>query len=221
MLGFAFEATAQTPRRWCFRIVVHSHRTRRHDDGDGQPPRVRPGVSTALPMLIAEELDCEWSKVRAELAPAAEVYADPGFGIQMTGGSTSVASSWKQYRVIGSSARPCWWRPPRNNGRRRQQARHAQWIRHRARRPEAARELRLAGRSGGQLPLPTRVGLKADPADYFIIAGRHGAWTRRKRSTAAHSSGSTRHCPTCVSRCWSPAGLWWKVAAFDPTRRAP
>ena len=35
------------------------------------------GVSTALPMLLAEELDCEWSKVRAELAPAAEVYADP------------------------------------------------------------------------------------------------------------------------------------------------
>jgi isoquinoline 1-oxidoreductase beta subunit len=56
-------------------------------------------------MLIAEELDCEWSKVRAELAPAAEVYADPNFGIQMTGGSNSVATSWKQYRIIGASAR--------------------------------------------------------------------------------------------------------------------
>jgi isoquinoline 1-oxidoreductase beta subunit len=52
------------------------------------------GVSTALPMLIAEELDCDWSKVRSELAPAAEVYADPSFGIQMTGGSRSVAASW-------------------------------------------------------------------------------------------------------------------------------
>src|SRR4029450_1770613 len=63
------------------------------------------GVSTALPMLLAEELDCDWNKGRAELAPAEDVYADPAFGIQFTGGSGSVKSSWRQYRVIGASAR--------------------------------------------------------------------------------------------------------------------
>ncbi|VVD75517.1 xanthine dehydrogenase family protein molybdopterin-binding subunit [Pandoraea cepalis] len=63
------------------------------------------GVQTALPMLVAEELDCDWAKVRSELAPAADVYKDPVFGIQMTGGSGSVAHSWLQYRRIGASAR--------------------------------------------------------------------------------------------------------------------
>ncbi|AJP56430.1 carbon monoxide dehydrogenase [Pandoraea vervacti] len=63
------------------------------------------GVQTALPMLVAEELDCDWAKVRGELAPAGEAYKDPMFGIQMTGGSGSVAHSWMQYRRIGASAR--------------------------------------------------------------------------------------------------------------------
>ncbi len=63
------------------------------------------GVFTSLPMLIAEELECDWKKVRAEHAPAAQVYAHPGFGIQMTGGSQSVTSSWQQLRVIGAAAR--------------------------------------------------------------------------------------------------------------------
>jgi isoquinoline 1-oxidoreductase beta subunit len=63
------------------------------------------GVFTSLSMLIAEELDCDWSKVRAEHAPAAQIYAHPGFGIQMTGGSTSITSSWMQFREIGATAR--------------------------------------------------------------------------------------------------------------------
>jgi isoquinoline 1-oxidoreductase beta subunit len=63
------------------------------------------GVHTSLPMLIAEDLDCDWSKVRGELAPAADVYKDPAFGMQMTGGSGSIAHSYVQYREIGARAR--------------------------------------------------------------------------------------------------------------------
>ncbi|HEY0818322.1 MAG TPA: molybdopterin cofactor-binding domain-containing protein, partial [Rhizobacter sp.] len=63
------------------------------------------GVLTSLPMLVAEEMDADWSKVRAELAPAGDAYKDPGFGIQMTGGSNSVRSSWQQYRELGARAR--------------------------------------------------------------------------------------------------------------------
>jgi isoquinoline 1-oxidoreductase subunit beta len=63
------------------------------------------GVITGLPMLVAEEMDADWSKVRGELAPAADAYKDPGFGIQMTGGSSATANSWKQYRELGARTR--------------------------------------------------------------------------------------------------------------------
>jgi len=63
------------------------------------------GVHTALPMLIAEELDADWSQVRSSLAPAGDAYKDPMFGIQMTGGSSAVKHSWMQHREIGARAR--------------------------------------------------------------------------------------------------------------------
>ena len=63
------------------------------------------GVQTALPMLLADELDADWSNVIAELAPAADVYKDPVFGIQMVGGSGSVAHSYQQYREVGAKTR--------------------------------------------------------------------------------------------------------------------
>ena len=63
------------------------------------------GVHTALPMLIAEELDADWSRVHAELAPAGDAYKDPLFGIQMTGSSISVAHSFTHYRETGARAR--------------------------------------------------------------------------------------------------------------------
>lgn len=63
------------------------------------------GVTTSLPMIVAEELDCDWSKVRAELAPAAPEYAHTGFGMQMTGGSSSVWNSYDQLRTAGAQAR--------------------------------------------------------------------------------------------------------------------
>jgi isoquinoline 1-oxidoreductase subunit beta len=63
------------------------------------------GVMTSLPMLVAEELDCDWAKVRSELAPAAPVYANLNFGMQGTGGSTSVNNSWTQLRTVGAMAR--------------------------------------------------------------------------------------------------------------------
>src|SRR5687767_8095702 len=63
------------------------------------------GVQTALPMLLAEELDADWANVIAELAPAADVYKDPVFGIQMVGGSGSIAHSFQQYRELGAKTR--------------------------------------------------------------------------------------------------------------------
>lgn len=63
------------------------------------------GVQTALPMILADELDADWAQVSAELAPAADVYKDPVFGFQMVGGSGSIAHSFQQYRELGARAR--------------------------------------------------------------------------------------------------------------------
>ena len=63
------------------------------------------GVQTALPMILADELDADWSHIVAELAPAADVYKDPLFGIQMVGGSGSIAHSFQQYRELGAKTR--------------------------------------------------------------------------------------------------------------------
>jgi isoquinoline 1-oxidoreductase subunit beta len=63
------------------------------------------GIWTSLAMLIAEELDCDWSKIRVEHAPAAPAYAHTVYGIQMTGGSTTTMSEFDRYRTVGAMAR--------------------------------------------------------------------------------------------------------------------
>ena len=63
------------------------------------------GILTSMPMLIVEELDCDWDKVRAEHAPADLVYENPVFHAQFTGGSMSIMTSYTQMRTIGAAAR--------------------------------------------------------------------------------------------------------------------
>jgi isoquinoline 1-oxidoreductase subunit beta len=63
------------------------------------------GVYTSLPMLLAEELDADWNKVGYESAPVDPKYNHPAFGMQMTGGSSSVWSGLEQFRQAGAAAR--------------------------------------------------------------------------------------------------------------------
>lgn len=63
------------------------------------------GVYTVLPMLMNEELQADWSKIRVESAPVDAVYNHTVFGIQMTGGSTTTASEWDRFRKLGAAAR--------------------------------------------------------------------------------------------------------------------
>ncbi|HEU4930583.1 MAG TPA: xanthine dehydrogenase family protein molybdopterin-binding subunit [Pyrinomonadaceae bacterium] len=63
------------------------------------------GVQTALPMVLADEMDADWNNVIGELAPAEDVYKDPLFGIQIVGGSGSIAHSYQQYRELGAKTR--------------------------------------------------------------------------------------------------------------------
>ena len=64
------------------------------------------GVYTSLPMLVAEELEADWQKIRIEPAPVDPVYNHTQWGgIMGTGGSTSVRSSWEQLSKAGAAAR--------------------------------------------------------------------------------------------------------------------
>ena len=65
------------------------------------------GTYTGLPTLVAEELDAAWSQVRVEGAPAdAKLYNNLQWGpMQGTGGSSSMANSFEQYRQAGAAAR--------------------------------------------------------------------------------------------------------------------
>ena len=65
------------------------------------------GSMTSLPLILAEELDADWSKVRVVPAPVIEkIYGNPGFGGMMyTAGSNAVTSYFKPLRTFGAQVR--------------------------------------------------------------------------------------------------------------------
>jgi isoquinoline 1-oxidoreductase beta subunit len=66
------------------------------------------GTYTSLSMILAEELDADWSRVRVEHAPADEkLYVNPMLSIQSTGNSNSIRGFWKPLRQAGATTRAC------------------------------------------------------------------------------------------------------------------
>src|SRR5215470_11486710 len=64
------------------------------------------GITTSLPMLVAEELGCDWSKVRAEFpSPEENLRRKRAWGDMSTGGSRSVRTSHEYLRKAGATAR--------------------------------------------------------------------------------------------------------------------
>lgn len=64
------------------------------------------GIYTGLATILAEELDADWAQIRVETAPVdLKLYMNSALGMQGTGGSLSLASSWKQLREAGATAR--------------------------------------------------------------------------------------------------------------------
>ena len=66
------------------------------------------GTYTSISMILAEELDADWSRVRTEHAPPDEKnYANPALTEQATGNSNSVRAWWKPLRQAGANTRAC------------------------------------------------------------------------------------------------------------------
>jgi len=103
MLGFSFlsEAVEAAPAAAAF--APNAYIT---IDGTGlvtlmaPNPEIGQGIKTALPMLLAEELEVKWDKVKVELAPF-----DPKYGSQVAGGSGAIRSRFMPIRQAGAAAR--------------------------------------------------------------------------------------------------------------------
>src|SRR6188768_79513 len=64
-------------------------------------PELGQNIMTSFPMIVAEELDADWSKVKVLQAPL----DTKSFERQVTGGSGAVPHSWKRLRMAGATAR--------------------------------------------------------------------------------------------------------------------
>jgi isoquinoline 1-oxidoreductase beta subunit len=175
------------------------------------------GVQTSLPMLIAEELDADWSQVRGALAPAGDQYKDPAFGIQITGGSGSIAHSFTQYREIGAKARAMLiaaaaeqWKVPASQiktvkgtliGPAGQKATYGS----------------LADAAMKQ-PVPATVRLK-DPKDFTLIGKPTRRLDARAKSTGKQTFGMDFKAPDSkVAVVARPPVFGAKVAKFDASK---
>jgi isoquinoline 1-oxidoreductase beta subunit len=126
------------------------------------------GVYTGLPMLVAEELDLPWERIRVEMAPAEDRYADPVFKDMTTGGSTSMAVMYPLLRGAGAAARAMLvaaaakrWNVPASECTTKDGAVHHAGSNRSLSYGELAVE-------AGTMPVPKQVALK-EPGRFFLI----------------------------------------------------
>jgi isoquinoline 1-oxidoreductase beta subunit len=121
------------------------------------------GPYTLMPMILAEELEVDWSHIRVEHAPLAAVY-----GYQLTGGSSSIRKGWATLRAAGASAREMLiTAAARQWGVARADcfAAHSQVVHRATDKRLSFGQLALAAAA---LPLPAKVSLKT-PDQYRIL----------------------------------------------------
>jgi isoquinoline 1-oxidoreductase beta subunit len=124
------------------------------------------GVRTALPMILAEELEADWKQIEIEQAGASTLYGD-----QTTGGSASIRTTWDPMRKAGAAAREMLisaaaltWSVPRS-----QCAAENSHVKHAASNRTLSYGDLVA--KAATLPIPTDVPLKQSK-DYKIVGQR-------------------------------------------------
>lgn len=177
------------------------------------------GVSTALPMLVAEELEADWESLRVEQAPAHEAYGNTALqaGVMMTGGSSSVREAWEPLRRAGATARTLLiavaagdWGVPATECR----AERGAVLHTRSERRAGFGE--LATRAAA-LPVPHDVPLK-DPADWRLIGRSLGRRDNPDVVTGRATFGLDVRLPGMLYASVERAPVWGgKVATLDAT----
>lgn len=151
------------------------------------------GVQTSLPMILAEELDADWSKVKSVHGSNDPAYVDPVYGMHITGGSGSIAHSYTQYRELGArtramlvSAAAAQWKTDASTPRTRNGV--------------------VIGPGGKQLtygeladaamklPVPESIALK-DPKDFRLIGHATGRLDAKAKSSGHQSYGIDMRLP--------------------------
>ena len=168
------------------------------------------GVRTALPMILAEELEADWKQIEIEQAGASTLYGD-----QTTGGSASVRTTWDPMRKAGATAREMLisaaaltWDVARSSCR----AQSGSIVHAASNRRLSYGE--LAGRAAA-LPIPTDVLLKQSK-DYKIVGQRLARVDTPAKVKGEAGFGIDFRMPgmkyAVLSRCPTIGG---KVAGFD------
>lgn len=151
------------------------------------------GVQTALPMILAEELDADWRLVRSRHGSNDAAYVDPIYGMHLTGGSNTIKHSFTQYRELGARARAMLL-----------SAAAARWQVDVAQlRAQAGVVLGPNGRKASYgelaqaamaLPVPEKVKLK-DPKDFRIIGHATTRLDAKAKSSGRQDFGIDTHQP--------------------------
>lgn len=191
-IGFALPATGWSARLEAATPAVFAPNAWLRLTGDGivtvlcGSAEMGQGVLTAIPMLLAEELDADWKRVRVQQAPVDQAYNNPMFGMQATGGSTTVRAHWEPLRKAGAAAREMLVA-----------AAAAQWKVPAAEcRTEAGQVIHQSGRKlayGALVPAAMKLAVPAeptlkDPKDFRILGKR-----TRRLDTPAKLDGSARY----------------------------
>ncbi len=126
------------------------------------------GVFTAIPMMLAEELECDWTRIKVEMAPAEKAYANPIIGMQLTGGSTTVRAFWVPLRQAGAAGRELLIRAAAQTWKVKEDQCRAEngFVLHKTSKRKASFG-ELAARAA-TLPVPTEVILK-EPGEFKLI----------------------------------------------------
>lgn len=181
-------------------------------------PEMGEGTRTSLPMIVAEELDADWARVRIDDAPM-----DPKYGGQGVGGSDAIRSDWDRLRRVGATARALLvaaaaaeWRVPPGECETTPHTVHH----------------RSSGRSAGygtlaaaaaMLQVPPDVALK-DPTAYRLVGTRRAGSDNLKIVTGAPLYGIDVRIPgmkyAAIAKCPVFAGRPRRVDAAA-ARRVP